>query len=117
MKFDVEARRFTSLKKMEPLAVTRYLLSLFAFAVLTRTIPAGAVDFDKFKSTGYDVSEKSMSQYLDEGFSIKALDGRDFVLANDEGKHVLCQLLAPLDPSLQDVFKGATAVSACYLLH
>ncbi len=90
----------------------RYALTLAA--VVASTLPAHAVDFEKFKSTEYEVVEQSMSALLNAGFTIKALDKRDFILANPQGRHVLCQLLAPLDPSLQDVFKGATAVSACY---
>ena len=90
----------------------RYALTLAT--VVVSTLPAHAVDFEKFKSTEYEVVKQSMSALLNAGFTIKALDKRDFILANPQGRHVLCQLLAPLDPSLQDVFKGATAVSACY---
>jgi len=94
--------------------VTPYTLIFAACAVLVSTLPSQAVDFEKFKSTQYEVVEQSMTALLNDGFAIKALDKRDFILVNAEGRHVLCQLLAPLDPSLQDVFKGATAVSACY---
>ena len=90
----------------------RYTLTLAA--VVTSTLPSHAVDFEKFKSTEYEVVEQSMSASLNAGYTITALDKRDFILVNPQGRHVLCQLLAPLDPSLQDVFKGATAVSACY---
>jgi len=94
--------------------VTGRALTFSTFAVLAGGLPAHAVDFEKFKSTQYEVVEQSMTALLNNGFAIKALDKRDFILVNAEGRHVLCQLLAPLDPSLQDVFKGATAVSACY---
>jgi len=96
--------------------VKRYALTLSAVVIPAGTLPAHAMDFEKFKSTEYEVVEQSMTALLNAGFTIKASDKRDFILANPEGKHVLCQLLAPLDPSLQDVFKGATAVTACYAL-
>ena len=47
--------------------MTGRALILSTFAVLAGGLPAHAVDFEKFKSTEYEVVEQSMTALLDDG--------------------------------------------------